>query len=64
MAWWNAGECEGFDLTTMWGCDTAIVNDLVIVFAYVGHNRHYPNELGYGRQFDAIVQAWRPELLS
>jgi len=25
LAWWNARQCGGFDLTTMWGCDSAIV---------------------------------------
>lgn len=64
LAWWNAGTCGGFDFTTMWGCDTAIVNDMVIVFAYVGHNANYPDTLGYADQFKTIVRAWRPELLS
>jgi hypothetical protein len=64
LAWWNAGSCGGFDFTTMWGCDTAIVDDMVIVFAYVGHNSHYPDALGlgYGPRFEAIVREWRPEL--
>lgn len=63
LAWWNAGECGGFDLTTMWGCDTAIVADMARVFAYVGFNRHYPDTLGYASQFEAIVAHWRPELV-
>lgn len=25
LAWWNAGSCGGFDLTTAWGCDDEIV---------------------------------------
>src|ERR1700760_2519203 len=63
LAWWNAGQCGGFDFTTMWGCDTAIVCDMARVFAFVGHNRHYPDTLGYGQQFEAIVREWRPELV-
>jgi len=63
LAWWNAGGCGGFDLTTMWTCDTAIVDDMAMVFAYVGQNRHYPDDLGYGAQFKAIVREWRPELV-
>jgi len=63
LAWWNAGQCGGFDFTTMWGCDSAIVVDMTRVFAYVGHNRHYPDNLGYGRQFEAVVREWRPELV-
>ncbi len=63
LAWWNAGQCGGFDFTTMWGCVRAIVNDMAIVFAYVGHHPHYPDTLGYGPQFEAIVRAWRPSLV-
>jgi hypothetical protein len=63
LAWWNAGQCGGFDFTTMWGCDTAIVCDMARVFAFVGHNRHYPDTLGYGPQFEAVVREWRPELV-
>lgn len=64
LAWWNAGSCGSFDLTTMWGCDRAIVDDMVTVFRYVGHNEHYPDALGYGDRFEAIVRAWRPELVN
>ena len=63
LAWWNAGECGGFDLTSLWALDSAIVVDMTRVFAYIGHNRHYPDTLGYGPQFTAIVREWRPELV-
>ena len=64
LAWWNAGSCGGFDLTTMWGCDSAIVTDMAIVFACVGRHQHYPDKLGYGPKFEAVVRNWRPELVS
>ena len=35
VAWWNAGECGGFDLTTLWFVDRSIADDMVIVFSYV-----------------------------
>jgi hypothetical protein len=63
LAWWNAGECGGFDFTTMWGCDTELVNDMTIVFAYIGHHKHYPDEIGLSADFKAIVREWRPELV-
>ncbi len=63
LAWWNAGDCGGLDLTTMWACDTAIVEDMAIVFAYVCHNRDYPDELGYSEHFKAMVRKWRPKLV-
>lgn len=28
LAWWNAGSCGGFDLTTLWGLDSDIAADM------------------------------------
>jgi hypothetical protein len=60
LAWWNAGECGGFDLTDLWAVDAAIAADMVTVFAILPRCLYYPDALGHGRQFDAIVRAWRP----
>jgi hypothetical protein len=62
LAWWNAGECGGFDLTNMWGLDASITEDLVIVFGYIARAHTYPDALGYDEQFQSIVRGWRPEL--
>ncbi len=58
LAWWNAEECGGFDLTDLWGVDDAIASDMVTVFILLAGCRSYPDTLGYSRQFQAIVQAW------
>jgi len=63
LAWWNAGNCGSFDLTTMWGCDSAIVDDMATVFRFVGHHNEYPDAYGYGDAFEQIVREWRPELV-
>jgi hypothetical protein len=60
LAWWNAGECGGFDLTDVWAVDTAIAVDMLRVFALLAACRQYPDALGYGKQFEAIVRTWRP----
>lgn len=62
LAWWNPGQCGGFDFTTMWGCDDAIVEDMITVFAFVGRNKCYPDTLGFEADFAAIISEWRPEL--
>jgi predicted lipid carrier protein YhbT len=62
LAWWNAEQCGGFDLTDLWGVDSAIAADMVTVFALVAGRHSYPDTLGYSRQFQAIVEAWRPRL--
>ena len=60
LAWWNAAECGGFDLTDVWAVDTAIAVDMLLGFALVAACQHYPDTLGYGKQFAAIIRAWRP----
>jgi hypothetical protein len=62
LSWWNASNCGGFDLTTLWGVDTEIAADMVRVFALVAACRRYPDDLGYGEEFRRILHAWRPEL--
>jgi hypothetical protein len=63
LAWWNARSCGGFDFTDMWSCDTAICRDMVQVIAWVSGNRHYPNNVGYEKQFQALIRDWRPKLV-
>ena len=62
LAWWNAGECGEFDLTTLWFVDRSIADDMVIVFSYVAHANAYPDTLGFNAEFQSIVRGWRPEL--
>ena len=63
LAWWNAGECGGFDLTDMWGVDTAIAVDILRVFAMVAEGQRYPDNMGYRKHFEAILRTWRPALM-
>jgi hypothetical protein len=62
LAWWNAGECGGFDLTDVWAVDAAIAADMLTVFATLTRCRRYPDTIGYGKQFEKIVSTWRPSL--
>ena len=60
LSWWNAANCGGFDLTTLWGVDREIAADMVTVLALVASCHRYPDDLGYGEEFRRIVHAWRP----
>ena len=62
LAWWNAGECGGFDLTNVCGVDASIAEDMVIVFGFVARANAYPDALGFNAEFQSIVRGWRPEL--
>ena len=59
LAWWNAEEYGGFNLTDIWAVDTAIAEDMIAVLTQLVHCRCYPDSLGYGQQFQSIVQHWR-----
>ena len=50
LAWWNAAECGGFDLTDVWGVDTEIALDMLRVFALIAGCHQYPDTMGYGKQ--------------
>jgi len=59
LAWWNAEECGGFDLTMLWSLDTAIAADVVIVSGLIARVHQYPDTLGYKSRFDQLIRAWR-----
>jgi len=62
LAWWNAGSCGGFDITTAWGLDDTIIEDIITVFGLAVRCNSYPDALGYGDAFKLVIDAWRPEL--
>ncbi|WP_425527684.1 DUF7673 family protein [Xylella fastidiosa] len=62
LAWWNADSCGGFNLTGLWGLDTAITIDMTAVFTLVAGVSKYPDSLGYEEDFKAILRQWRPAL--
>jgi hypothetical protein len=63
LAWWNTNGCGAFDLTTLWGLDTPIIEDMTTVFGLIARVGCYPDALGYEDDFHQIVEQWRPELL-
>lgn len=62
LAWWNADSCGGFDLTSLWALDAAIVADMVVVFGLIARVNRYPDRMGYEAEFTNLVRTWRPEL--
>ena len=63
LAWWNAGKCGGYDLTTAWGINDEIVEAMTTVFRLASRAHSYPDTLGYSEQFEALVRDWHPELV-
>lgn len=62
LAWWNAGQCGGFNMSALWECDDEIVEDMTVVLGVIGKLKVYPDTLGYKDDFEALVQEWRPEV--
>jgi hypothetical protein len=60
LAWWNAEECGGFDLTDVWGVDPPIAADMLAVFGLLAGCQQYPDTMGYGKQFEGTIRTWRP----
>lgn len=60
LAWWNARNFGGFDLTWVWNVDPEIAADMVTVFTLIAKCRCFPDDLGYGEEFRRIVHTWRP----
>jgi hypothetical protein len=59
LAWWNASDNGGFDLTDMWSVDREIAADMVTIFAFVASRQVYANHFGYQKQMEAIWERWR-----
>jgi hypothetical protein len=59
LAWWNAEEYGGFNLTDVWAVDEKIAEDMLAVFTQIVHSCSYPDTLGYEKEFEAIVSGWR-----
>lgn len=59
LAWHNAGENGGFDLTGLWRVAPAIVQDMVTVFGLIATQHAYPDELGFGQDLEMLWRMWR-----
>ena len=62
LAWRNAGDCGGVDLTDLWMVDRAIADDSLTVARLISIRHEYPTAYGYGPQFEQLVVDWRPRL--
>ena len=64
LAWWNAEECGGFDLTKLWSVDTLIAADMLAVVSLIARVHQYPDTLGYATQFGQLFRAWHTPALT
>jgi hypothetical protein len=62
LAWWNAGDCGGFDLTDFWMLDRTIADDMLSVMRLIALRHSYPDAYGLREPFEQLVKDWRPQL--
>jgi len=63
LAWWNASDCGGFDLTDFWAVDKKIADDMLATAALIAGHHDYPDSYGLREDFEGLVALWRPQLL-
>jgi hypothetical protein len=59
LAWWNALDNGGFDLTELWSVDQEIAQDMIMVCRVIAAVHCYPDTLGYKKDFEEIWERWR-----
>ena len=64
LAWWNPDSCGGFKLTNLWGLDGDLRDAMVTVMGFIARHQVYPDRLGLGPEFEALVRLWRPQLVA
>jgi hypothetical protein len=62
LAWWNATDCGGFDLTELWSLDPIIRDDMLLTLEFIALHPNYPDHYGLGDDFAAVVALWRPDV--
>jgi len=62
LAGWNAESLGGFDMTDLFGVDSAIAADMATVFTWLAGQTlaTYPTE--YRAELDKIIEAWRHDV--
>lgn len=60
LAWWNATDLGGFDLTDLFMVDRELASDMATVFSFISsrHTPIYPRE--FQDEIVALVRQWRP----
>ena len=64
LAWWNAGDLGGFDLTQLWLLEDLAAADMIQVFGFVARNNLYPDVVMDRAEIEALITRWRPGLTS
>ena len=59
LAWHNAEENGGWDVTDLWNVDQDIANDMLTVLEFLRVEHQYPDGLGFKDEMQRVWQQWR-----
>lgn len=59
LAWWNAEEQGGFDLTDLFNVDARISEDMVTVFTWMAREHQVSYPIDYRGEIEQIIAQWR-----
>ncbi|MFC3693087.1 DUF7673 family protein [Chenggangzhangella methanolivorans] len=60
LAWWNAGQNGGFDLSDLWNVDDRLTSDMTTVFAYVARTPGGTYPVDYRDEIERVIALHRP----
>ena len=59
LAWHNAAENGGWDVTDLWNVDQSIADDMFTVLHLIRAEQRYPDDQGFKDEMQRIWQQWR-----
>ena len=59
LAWHNAEENGGWDITDLWNVDQDIADDMLTVLQLLRVEHQYPEGLGFKSEMQRVWQLWR-----
>ena len=59
LAWHNAAENGGWDITDLWNVDQSIADDMFTVLHLIRAEQRYPDDQGFKDEMQRIWQQWR-----
>ena len=61
LAWWNAEEHGGFDLTDLTNVDREFSEDMASVFTWLAREEDVEYPYDYRSEIEQIIARWRPQ---
>ncbi|MEV4609491.1 hypothetical protein MRBLMR1_004586 [Neorhizobium sp. LMR1-1-1.1] len=61
LAWWNAEEHGGFDLTDLANVDREVSEDMATIFTWLAREEDVVYLYEYRSEIEQVIARWRPQ---